>query len=348
MKKIYLLALSLVAVTFASCSDDNDAPVVPVVPVVEPTVSVVAGEATQTTLSFTITPEDAENCAYMCIEAGEEIPSAEEILAGNLVVSATEPTTVEVADLTPATEYIIVAAVSNENSVAVSEPVHMTTLEPVYDVITFSDCEFPAGKNTNVVSGGGSYTDFNCVFQFAERYTMVGGCVVSDVHEINDDKDSSPKAFGVALSSTEETPNKFLYVQKYSYLSSPEAAPAFAFANGEEREIYSIDVMNSTEMYQYMALGWYSWPPMAAGDWCLLTLTGYDAAGEATGTVDFYLADFRNSAGYVVSEWTTVNTEALGKVNKVEIKLTWGEEWDKTSASNYSVCLDNIKMPEVK
>ncbi|MDE5800347.1 MAG: DUF4465 domain-containing protein, partial [Paramuribaculum sp.] len=252
-------------------------------------------------------------------------------------------------DLTPDTEYVIVAAVSNNDGkyTAVSEQVLIKTKEIIYDVITFTDCEFPAGKNTNVVTGGGSYTDFNCVFQFAERYTMVGGCVVSDVHEINDDSSSSPKAYGVALTADADDANKFLYVQKYSYLSSAEAAPAFAFADGEERVISSIDVMNSTEMYQYITIGWYSYDPMAAGDWCLLTITGYDAAGEVTGTVEQYLADFRNGESMALDAWTTVNTEALGKVNKVQVAVTWADTWDKPSPSNFSVCLDNIKMPQL-
>lgn len=344
MKKALILALPLVALSLASCSDNDDAPVI------KPTVAVTAGEADQTTLTFTITPENAEKCAWVCLEAGEEVPTAEEILANDAnEASATEPTTVEVTDLTPDTEYLIVAAVSNNDgkNTAVSEHVLIKTKEIVYNVITFSDCEFPAGKNTNVVSGGGSYTDFNCVFQFAEKYTMVGGCVVSDVHEINDNSSSSPKAYGVALTAEGDEANKFLYVQKYSYLSVPEAAPAFAFADGEERVISSIDVMNSTEMYQYITIGWYSYTPMVAGDWCLLTLTGYNAAGEVTGTVEQYLADFRNGESMVVDAWTTVSTEALGKVNKVEVAVTWADTWEKSSPSNFSVCLDNIKMPEV-
>lgn len=341
MKKL-LFALPLVALTLASCSNDDDAPVI------KPAVEVTAGESDQTTLTFTITPENAEKCAWVCLEAGEEVPTAEDILSIETnEVSATEPTTVEVAGLTPDTEYVIVAAVSNGDNKASSEHVIIKTKEIVYEVITFNDCEFPAGKNTNVVSGGGSYTDFNCVFQFAEKYTMVGGCVVSDIHEINDNSDSSPKAYGVALTAEGDDANKFLYVQKYSYLSTPDAAPAFAFADGEERLISSIDVMNSTEMYQYITIGWYSYTPMAAGDWCLLTLTGYNAAGEVTGTVEQYLADFRNGDSMVVDAWTTVDTEALGKVNKVEIAVTWADTWEKTSSSNFSVCLDNIKMPEV-
>ncbi|MDE7410471.1 MAG: DUF4465 domain-containing protein [Paramuribaculum sp.] len=242
------------------------------------------------------------------------------------------------------------ASCSDDND---NEPTPAPEPEPVYDVITFTDCEFPEGKLNNYASNGGSYTEFDCTFQFADKYGMTSGCVVSEICSINDDKDSNPKPFGVALESAEEdaTPNKFLYVQKYDYSvlnKLPEAATSFAFEEGMEREIYSIDVMNSTEMYQYMTLGYYtSYTPMTEGDWCLLTLTGYNADGEETGTAEVYLADFRDGKSDIITKWTTVSTVALGKVNKVEVNVTFPETWNKPNPKNFSVCLDNIKMPEL-
>lgn len=50
-------------------------------------------------------------------------------------------------------------------------------------------------------------------------------------------------------------------------------------------------------------------------DYFTLTITGFDAFDQETGSVDFYLADFRftNSAeDYVVDEWTTVDLTSLG------------------------------------
>jgi hypothetical protein len=50
-------------------------------------------------------------------------------------------------------------------------------------------------------------------------------------------------------------------------------------------------------------------------DWFLLTINGFNAANEATGTVEFYLADYRfsdNSQDYIISEWTTVDLSAFG------------------------------------
>jgi hypothetical protein len=60
-------------------------------------------------------------------------------------------------------------------------------------------------------------------------------------------------------------------------------------------------------------------------DWFLLTMTGIDATGAVTGTVDFYLADFRfanNSLDYIVSDWQYVSLASLGVVKSVEFSLS--------------------------
>jgi hypothetical protein len=60
-------------------------------------------------------------------------------------------------------------------------------------------------------------------------------------------------------------------------------------------------------------------------DWFLLTMTGIDATGAVTGTVDFYLADYRfanNSLDYIVSDWQYVNLASLGVVKSVEFNLS--------------------------
>lgn len=50
-------------------------------------------------------------------------------------------------------------------------------------------------------------------------------------------------------------------------------------------------------------------------DWFLLTINGFNAANQSTGTVEFYLADYRfsdNSQDYIISEWATVNLSGFG------------------------------------
>ncbi len=59
-------------------------------------------------------------------------------------------------------------------------------------------------------------------------------------------------------------------------------------------------------------------------DYLLLTISGF-ASGTLTGSVEFYLADFRsanNSEDYIVQDWTTVNLSSLGWVNELQFSLS--------------------------
>jgi hypothetical protein len=55
-----------------------------------------------------------------------------------------------------------------------------------------------------------------------------------------------------------------------------------------------------------------------------LTITGKDGAGQVTGAVQFYLADYRfasNADDYVVSDWTSVDLSSLGNVKTLTFAL---------------------------
>ncbi len=59
-------------------------------------------------------------------------------------------------------------------------------------------------------------------------------------------------------------------------------------------------------------------------DWFLLTIMGKDVDGAATGSVDFYLADYRfedNSQDYIVNVWQYVDLTSLGMVKSLEFNL---------------------------
>ena len=59
-------------------------------------------------------------------------------------------------------------------------------------------------------------------------------------------------------------------------------------------------------------------------DFFLLTVTGKDADGLVTGTVDFYLADYRfadNGSDYIINTWQYVDLTSLGLVTSLEFTL---------------------------
>ena len=60
-------------------------------------------------------------------------------------------------------------------------------------------------------------------------------------------------------------------------------------------------------------------------DWFLLTIIGKDVGGVTSGTVDFYLADYRfgeNSLDYIVDTWEYVDLTSLGAVKSLEFILS--------------------------
>jgi hypothetical protein len=64
-------------------------------------------------------------------------------------------------------------------------------------------------------------------------------------------------------------------------------------------------------------------------DWFVLTITGIDADGIVTGSVDFYLADYRfddNNQDYIVNTWEYVDLSGLGKVKSLEFDLSSSDE----------------------
>ena len=214
-----------------------------------------------------------------------------------------------------------------------------------YEVITFENCEFAEGAKNNVVKNAEfSYEDLGAKFVGQDYYSMYGGCVVSGAAKIQDS--GTPVPLTVALPDDTEHAgadgsDKFCVLLKHDYV---EHEPQVAFEDGVERDIVSFDVMNATDMYEYMKYGWYSYQPLAAGDWVEATFTGYDATGAETGSVTVVLADMRDGKDYIMEEWTSVDAVALGKVNKVVMTMKWSDEWAKPSPKNYTVCIDNIKM----
>ncbi|MCA9268368.1 MAG: DUF4465 domain-containing protein [Planctomycetales bacterium] len=57
-----------------------------------------------------------------------------------------------------------------------------------------------------------------------------------------------------------------------------------------------------------------------APDYLLLTITGRDSLGSVTGTIDYYLADYRfadNADDYVVDDWDFVDLTSLGAATRM-------------------------------
>lgn len=84
-------------------------------------------------------------------------------------------------------------------------------------------------------------------------------------------------------------------------------------------------------------------------DWFKLSIKGKDAAGNVTGTVNFYLADFRsadNSEDYIVNTWQFVDLTPLGEVKTLEFTLSSSDTQPDIGMNTPAYfCIDTI-VPE--
>ncbi len=126
MKKIRLLSLFATCVamslTVVSCKEAAEE-------VKLPEVTLSKGEATPTSLTFTVEPVNAVKCAWGYVIDGNELPQANHIISNGTEAPAETVSTITVPELEPSTRYTIIVAVSGRDGTVVSAKLDMTTLE---------------------------------------------------------------------------------------------------------------------------------------------------------------------------------------------------------------------------
>ena len=103
-------------------------------------------------------------------------------------------------------------------------------------------------------------------------------------------------------------------------------------------------ITNAASTYDAMQNGTDLARQFGIGDWLKVTVTGYDAEGNETGTVDYYLADFRDpNAAYIVESWRWVDLTSLGEVKRLVFTMSCSDtnQWGAMNTPSY-FCLDNL------
>ncbi len=77
-------------------------------------------------------------------------------------------------------------------------------------------------------------------------------------------------------------------------------------------------------------------------DWFILTITGKDGSGVVTGSVAFYLADYRfadNGLDYIVDTWNYVDLSSLGAVKRLEFGLSSSDvgSWGMNTPASFVI-----------
>lgn len=80
-------------------------------------------------------------------------------------------------------------------------------------------------------------------------------------------------------------------------------------------------------------------------DWFKLTIQGVNVAGETTGEVEFYLADFRTQdAGGILTEWKRIDLTPLGKVHRLNFSMTSSDGEGMWINTPTYFCMDDIAI----
>lgn len=212
--RYFVTAVSMLACAFCgtSCNDDDDdnggpanAPAVTLAD---------ADAATESSLSFVITPSNAEICAYICQEADKEAPSAADIVARGRSVSVESATTAKARNLQPNTDYTIYAAASMGQAYSSVARLTLTTLE--HQVV----------PSVAVVKG--AITDSSAVFTVTPTDAEKCAYVVVKKGE------TVPEAAAILADGTETAADKASEVTVKGLAENTEYVFAVAVSHGEQ------------------------------------------------------------------------------------------------------------------
>lgn len=102
-------------------------------------------------------------------------------------------------------------------------------------------------------------------------------------------------------------------------------------------------ITNSSYAYTSMTQGDSFAKKFEKGDWFKVTITGYDADDQVTGTKDYYLADLRDEAtAFILDDWRYVDLTCLGKVAKIQFDLYSSDTGDYGMNTPGYFCFDNF------
>jgi len=134
-----------------------------------------------------------------------------------------------------------------------------------------------------------------------------------------------------------------------------ESDQTIQFTSGEHT-IKSIDLTNTYYVDYIIKNGMGNIGKYGDGDdkdWYMLTITGYNSAGNQTKSISVFLADYMNDIvknRYVIEKWATLTlnsddpTKSLGKVNKLVFTLSSSKVDNGVMIMPAYLCIDNIKV----
>ncbi len=176
------------------------------------------------------------------------------------------------------------------------------------------------------------YTDqdatFNVTYTLEDSYDYWSGFAYSNQTDLNTANYTNYSAYSPAGGGAGGSSN-YIFAYIFGAASMTFDVPV---------TLSSVAITNTVWAYRYMngtdgvGTGTYE-----DGDYFKLKITGLNADGEDTLSLDFYLADFTGGNSNIVGDWTTVDLTSLGVVSGLKFEL---EALDNYTP--YYFCMDNL------
>lgn len=161
---------------------------------------------------------------------------------------------------------------------------------------------------------GNTYLAHEFCNGFGDKAYWGGGMAISNYTNANYTKSSYTSQLEIPAAGGHNGSKNFCVHNGYaSYPGAP--LPTLYFSDGKERMIDHMYVINTCYALNDMTNAYSTFK--IGEDWFKIIATGYSAAGDVTGTAEFYLA----KDGEFVTSWTKFDLSPLGKVQKVEFNL---------------------------
>ncbi|NDV59598.1 DUF4465 domain-containing protein [Bacteroides sp. 519] len=119
-------------------------------------------------------------------------------------------------------------------------------------------------------------------------------------------------------------------------------------------DLYTIKgawITNST--YAYLAIkdgndGYQNKTKFEDGDWFKLTIIGYDVNDKKIGSIDFYLADYRDGKNTIIKDWTWVDFSPIANAEVIKFELSSTDNDEDYGYMNTPAyfCMDGITLEE--
>lgn len=215
-------------------------------------------------------------------------------------------------------------------------------------IATFEDMNLPDQSFWNGSDGSGSFASGGITFSsnYNAAWESWDGFSYSNIHDSNSiDQYSAIAGSGQGGTSA----------YAISYIGFTQL-PVITLSS--ETTVYGLYVTNNNVSYYDMLNGSMFSKKFGGNtgsdkDWFKLTITGKDKSGSQTGTVEFYLADYRfddNSKDYIVNTWEYIDLTSLGKIKTLEFNLSSSDvgDWGMNTPAYFA--LDTVicrQQPDV-